>query len=273
MQKLPNIYSVIAQYYLSACNLVCLSEESAIVSMDGILDTLTTVKRRPGLVYEIYTPSTMHGMGGTCICYGREGACPIPVEYWDQTSMRPQIEYPKGCLPIWKALDWTFTPLGIWEWILIEDLWRNLPLFWHANYCKVDYIFDKETYRCVVPDIVERYLTPTGRPRKGYREDIEKLAKAYRKKNGEPMFGRYGFKSKEDLFAAIELTSKVDKELAPHGVEIDEKTIEMSFAVWNDWCGLKKITYRAEPMKRRGYPRLVRIEDKLLVKYNCGICF
>lgn len=39
------------------------------------------------------------------------------------------------------------------------------------------------------------------------------------------------------------------------------------------WCGLKKITYRAEPIKRRGYPRIRRIEDKALVKYDCGICF
>ena len=87
------------------------------------------------------------------------------------------------------------------------------------------------------------------------------------------MFGSYGFKTKEDLFAAIELASRVEKELTPNVVEIDEKTIEVSFAIWNDWSGLRKITYRAQPMKRRGFLRLARIDEKDLVRYDCGICF
>ena len=123
-----------------------------------------------------------------------------------------------------------------------------------CNYCKVDYILDKESYRCIIPSIVEDFLTPTGRPRKGYKEDIEALAKEYRKENGAPMFGTLGFKRKEDLFTAIELASKVEKELAPSAVEIDKNNIKVSFAVWNEWTGLKKISYRAEPIKRRGHP-------------------
>lgn len=273
MQKLPNVLSLIAENYLSACSAIQLSEESKVVSMDGILDTLTTVKRKPGLVYEVYTPSTMHGLGGECICYAREENLPTLKEYLDTHTIYQRLDYPKGYYPLLKALEWTFTPLGMWEWILIHDVWRDLPLFWHANYCKVDYILNQETFRCVVPDIVEHYLTPTGRPRKGYREKIEELAKAYRKKNRQSMFGSYGFKTKEDLFAAIELASRVEKELTPNVVEIDEKTIEVSFAIWNDWSGLRKITYRAQPMKRRGFLRLARIDEKDLVRYNCGICF
>lgn len=272
MQIMPNVLSVIAEDYLEQCSAVQLSEESKVVSMDPILDTLTTLNRRPGLVYEIYVPAAV-GFGAECICYGRKEELPPLKEFMDIYYKSLPVDYPNGYWPLHKAIDLTFTPLGIWEWLLLGDSWKNLPLFWHANYCKVDYILDQETYRCVVPDIVERYLTPTGRPKKGYMEKIEAQAKAYRKKTGEPLFGRYGFKSKKDLFAAIELASKVDKDLTPNALQIDENTIEVTYCEWNDWEGLRQITYRAEPTKRRGYPRIARVDEKALVNFNCGICF
>ena len=272
MQKLPNVLSIIAEQYLDACSAVQLSEESKIVSLEPILDVLTTINKRPGLVYEIYVPAAV-GIGAQCICYARKEELPPLKEFMDISYRNLPVEYPKGYWPLRKAVDWTFTPLGIWEWLLLDDLWRNLPLFWHANYCKEDYILDQETYRCVVPDIVERFLTPTGRPKKGYKETIEAHARAYRKKNGVSLFGHYGFKTKDDLFAAIELARKVDKGLAPDAVEIDANTIEVTYTIWNDWEGLRQITYRAEPIKRRGYPRIARVAEKALVNYNCGICF
>ena len=260
----------ICKRYLAACNAIELSDEVKTLSLDPILETVPLVLKKPGLVYEIMTPSTLIGMGGECTDYARPEDAPPFAEIADKLDPFRHPYLPEPYIPLWQSLDWTFTPEGMWEWILVHDLWHNLPLFWHANYSQVDYVLNKEDYIEILPNIAF-YLTPTGRPKKWYKEDIERWAKHERKAGYNP-FGRTGYKTKQDMFTAIEMARTFDKDFAPKAVQIDEKTIDVTFCVWNAWAGLKQICYRMERSKRLGI-KMTRTVDNLLIKYTCGICF
>ena len=256
--------------YLAACDAVELTDEVRTLSLDPILETLPHIIKKPGLVYEIMTPATGIGMGGECVDYARPEKMPPFAEVINTLDPFRNPFLPEPYLPMWKAAGWTFTPEGMWEWILLHDLWHNLPLFWHANYSKIEYVLNQEDFLKILPD-VEFYLTPTRRPRKWYKEDIERWAKLERKAGNSP-FGRVGYHSKKDLFTAIEMAKSFDKDFAPKAVQIDDKTIDVTFCVWNAWAGLKQICYRMEPSKRLGI-KMTRTVDNLMIKYNCGICF
>ena len=45
---------------------------------------------------------------------------------------------------IYKYLEFENSAMGAWQAFLIERLWHSLPLWWHENYNKRDYIYSKE---------------------------------------------------------------------------------------------------------------------------------
>lgn len=148
--KQTNVLSNIAKRYLKACHKITMSSDAKVLSLNGVLSTLTTVHKRPDLIYEVLTPSTTNH-GGISFCYARRRN--IPALHYDTTSMfqLSMKELPEGYISIEESLDWTFSPQGVWEWTLIKDLWVNLPLWWHANYSKIDYILDLNDYSRIVP--------------------------------------------------------------------------------------------------------------------------
>lgn len=44
----------------------------------------------------------------------------------------------------WKYISTENSVLGLWQIYLLKNLWHYLPLFWHANYDKRDYIYTRE---------------------------------------------------------------------------------------------------------------------------------
>ena len=45
---------------------------------------------------------------------------------------------------MWQFIEVPFTPEGLWQAFLLNEMWRMLPLHWHANYAKVTYILDMD---------------------------------------------------------------------------------------------------------------------------------
>ena len=48
---------------------------------------------------------------------------------------------------MWQFIEVPFTPDGLWQAFLLDEMWRWLPLYWHANYAKVTYILDMDDLR------------------------------------------------------------------------------------------------------------------------------
>ncbi|MCR5158030.1 MAG: hypothetical protein K6D37_02795, partial [Prevotella sp.] len=45
---------------------------------------------------------------------------------------------------IFENLEFEDTPMGAWQAYLLTRLWHSLPLWWHANYDRRDYIYTKD---------------------------------------------------------------------------------------------------------------------------------
>jgi hypothetical protein len=48
---------------------------------------------------------------------------------------------------IWKYIHVPFSKEGIWQAFLLYEMWRMLPLHWHANYAEATYILDMDDLR------------------------------------------------------------------------------------------------------------------------------
>ncbi|MDO4191059.1 MAG: hypothetical protein Q4D14_05175 [Bacteroidales bacterium] len=47
------------------------------------------------------------------------------------------------------------TTASIWQIYMLHNLWRLLPLFWHANYSAREYLFSKQTWEKIAKEINE----------------------------------------------------------------------------------------------------------------------
>lgn len=267
----PLQLGITCRQYLTACDEISVDNKAQTLSLDPILDTLPHVIRRPGMVYEVLVPGHEDCYEGECFCYAREKHVPpfTEVDYHLIDNL------PEPYLPITKALDWTFTLEGIWEWVLLQNLWRHLPLFWHAGYSKVYYITDTWYYRWIIPEEIRHSLTHDWQPRKDYKEFIDQLEKDCRNA-GQDLYMHshqsWGYGSKEQLLTGIELARNTDEDWAPKVVQIDDNTIDLSFHLWNDWQGLKKVYLRAEVTPGKEL-QVNMTKEECIVKYKCGILF
>ncbi len=75
-----------------------------------------------------------------------------------------QIEY-----DVFDRLRFEDSCSGAWQAYLLHQLWHSLPLFWHADYFRRDYLFSKDDFASVkhwadddaFPDLSNMDLTPT----------------------------------------------------------------------------------------------------------------
>lgn len=60
------------------------------------------------------------------------------------------ITFPDGgviksnCDEFWDNISTEESAMGMWQIYLLKNLWHYLPLFWHSNYDKRDYIYTQE---------------------------------------------------------------------------------------------------------------------------------
>lgn len=52
----------------------------------------------------------------------------------------------------WNYLSFENSPMGAWQACLLKNLWRYLPMFWHALYSREEYKYEKEQLDDVYAD-------------------------------------------------------------------------------------------------------------------------
>lgn len=87
------------------------------------------------LLNKMSLPSTMKLGVMECARQGGAG---------DRSNLCIKISDDALTFNIYKYLEFENSAMGAWQTFLIERLWHSLPLWWHENYNKRDYIYSKE---------------------------------------------------------------------------------------------------------------------------------
>ena len=87
------------------------------------------------LLNKMSLPSTMKLGVMECARQGGAG---------DRSNLCVKISDDALTFNIYKYLEFENSAMGAWQAFLIERLWHSLPLWWHENYNKRDYIYSKE---------------------------------------------------------------------------------------------------------------------------------
>ncbi len=191
------------------------------------------------------------GYGGETIPYARDKDVPRVDGY---TICRHLDDGRTDTLPghrsFLEALEVPFTEEGIWEALLVHEMWRFLPLWWHANYERREFILDLGRLKKIAH--LDDYLSqdeaviffPEGEQTYLYRtaEDVQKMC---------------SFLEDETILPEVRLPR-------------DDRT-EVSWSYWNEWQGLVRMTLTA--IRRNGTVEFHRNDSRVLVGYNCGILY
>lgn len=127
--------------------------------------------------------------------------------------------------------------MGAWQAVLLKKSIYVLPLWWHANYEEIAFVFENK-------DISLR--------RKGF------------------YFARTDKRNKVNREEIIRSLQNQNKSVEPTVEKIDN-TYLVSFCYWNDWSGL--INEQLTVTIKNGKPIFGESHKDILYKYNCGILF
>ena len=67
----------------------------------------------------------------------------------DESKPYVQTPFGKRSESIFEFLQFEDSPMGAWQAFLLHQMWHYLPLWWHANYSRRDYIYSQEDVSCV----------------------------------------------------------------------------------------------------------------------------
>ncbi len=154
-------------------------------------------------------------------------------------------------------IEYEFNKESIWELFLLYISWQYMPLKWHANYARTDYIFDKA--------------------------DLEQLLGKWplsggirRNKDGQEEVVPPGTYTKLGEKVAVYLD---DDSILPKVTLLSDCEAEVEICFWNDWKGLarKRVRLRKEATTTtfhyKEYDTEEAKEKESLVPYHCGIVF
>lgn len=127
--------------------------------------------------------------------------------------------------------------MGAWQALLLKKSVYVLPLWWHANYEKIAFVFENR-------DISLR--------REGF----------FHARNST----RYKV-DREDIIRSLQNQHKNVEPI----VEKKGDAYHVSFCYWNDWSGL--INEQLTVTIKNGKPIFGESHEDILYKYNCGILF
>ena len=126
------------------------------------------------------------------------------------------------------------SPMGAWQAFLIHQMWHYLPLWWHSNYARREYVYSKDDLKVVT-----------------MRRSIED-----------------SFVRRHLNLLGCRATSQ---DLAPEVLVEDEKYL-VSTCFWSDFGGLTREYARLALMDGRMEGFSI-VEEKVLFAYDCGILF
>lgn len=249
-----------AQRFIDACRQIPFTDKPETVDLAGVLETLPHIHLDENYTLECSTPGT-GGMGGESTVYALRKGTHRP-KFGELLSIRrssvfgdDEAETAISELDPLSHITVEKSPEGLWEYHLLTQMWRFLPLWWHANYAEQTYITDADA----VSDIA--HVT-------------EELKKQY--EDGKMYmyeFQPYGLHHASDVENAINLTG--DAMVLPSVTMVGDNgdTGEITYTYWSEWGGLTRESIIATVMEdgqviSMGKPRVVK-----LVNYECGIMF
>ena len=128
---------------------------------------------------------------------------------------------------VFDYVEYEFSEQSVWELFLLSISWKFMPLWWHSNYARTDYIFE--------------------------RKDIEDLA------------SRKIICYEKHIDLSPQLASYLnDDTILPEVRIISETEAEIRISLWNDWAGLVRKIICVE--RKNGTTSFMKKNSSTLVK-------
>lgn len=251
-----NALAQTAEQFIRACRTIGFTDMMKTVDLSRVLRKLPHLHLDDGYVLECLTPGS-EGMGGVSVIYALRKGSSRPDPDVIRTLCRrlesgesgPEIQDmdPSSHITVEKCAE------GLWEYHLFTEMFRFLPLWWHANYAEETYITDA--------DAVAKIAHVTSEMRK----ELE---------DGDGCFSYedrpYGLLRASDVKNAVALCG--DEMVLP-SVTMDGDTGVIAYTSWSEWGGLSRKRIVASFTEDGsvlfiGSPAMVT-----LVNYECGILF
>ena len=249
-----NTLGRIGMDFVKACGRIEFKDKQYTAGLSKVLSTLKDVKLKDGLVAETITPGR-GGLGGECMSYVRKRATK-PLLEW--IAANPEHTFwkdgtPEGYSGLLEGVDVQFTEEGIWSAYLLNDITCSLPLWWHANYAAIDYVFDMDclTKICKLKDEEVKTLLSKSQDQVSTHED------------------RFHYKSELDKWLVAKLSQ--EETILPKVTILDGTHAVIEYTYWSDWHGLVFKTVKAE--MKNGRISFDEGNDECLAHYDCGIMF
>jgi len=253
-----NSLAKIADRFFEECSRIQFTDKSTVVDLTPVMKVLSHLRVDENYTIECLTPGN-EGMGGETVIYARKRGEKRPDmkdirEYGNEMRWADDNGRKIACEmdpANWVTVDGS--PESIWEYHLFLDMWRFLPLWWHANYAEVRYITDADALldlTKITPEIVEQYYSEGGRFAPGVKMP-------------------YGFDRESDIVNAISLCG--DESLLPV-VRNEGELVETVYCYWSEWGGL--VRSRIQSVVLEGKVLIIgKSHNTRLVNYECGIMF
>lgn len=90
------------------------------------------------------------------------------TSFGDQSDLFIPLPDGRRDMDIFATLRFEDSPMGAWQAFLLHQMWHYLPLWWHSNYARRDYIYSKEDLkgtilgRSIEDSGVRRYMNLMG---------------------------------------------------------------------------------------------------------------
>lgn len=254
-----NLLSGTGKRYMEACEAIYekypVDHQDKTIPLGPVLKTLPHLIPEEGYVFEAVC-AKLEGFGDFSTPYARrEGLRPLKKRDIRYDCKEHRDVFPEGFFPIVEKLHPDGSDESLWELVLLRDLDRFLPLFWHAAHACFRYILDREEYidisrlrECIHPETGQ--LLPddelsglVGVPRDTFYDDVSSIKKAW--------------------------SLAGEDSLLPHISRNPDGTRMLRYCIWNDWKGLvrKSILCTGEGRKLD----ISELNQEVLVPFDCGL--
>ncbi len=136
---------------------------------------------------------------------------------------------------VFDYIEYDFNKQSVWELFLLSISWKYLPLYWHACYASVTYIFDMS--------------------------DLEQLVSS--------RILHYDYRKREQIDITSDVAAYIgDESLLPEITLLSDSVAQLRYSYWGRWRGLVRVMIRIA--KENGTTTFTHISDETLVEYDCG---
>jgi|GEM_PF-6657461 hypothetical protein len=264
---ITNSISRIAAGFVAACSEIPFTDYPEIVDLAPVLSTLPHLSLDAGYVLEGVTPGCS-GMGGETMVFIRRKNVVLPpadelihfLGHGRNSMEGVTVFVPDGiddddkCLMPLDHFSMKESPEGYWEVFLLSEMWRFLPLFWHAGYSRRTFILDADELLKIAPVPEEA----VARCRRG-----ELLS-------DNPFQERaYGFRHDYDIQKIVSLSG--DANVLPR-MTGNGSGFDISYHFWTEWGGLVREEVSVS-RTGQGRIRIGHVKADNIASYECGIFF